>query len=74
MTKQEITAKYSHVPWSDQAEEEWVKAPDERVLHPSTKWAEKMCCCGNSVWCGRDSHRPSYAINPETNETFEFEE
>lgn len=37
------------------------------------KWDEQPCLCGKSTgWCGRDSHRPDFAVD-ECNGTIFFD-
>lgn len=73
-TKQSFAAKTEKNSSSPEDERYWAALPDARELHPSSKWDEKPCTCGSPKWCGRDAHRPHYAVNPESNSTIFFEE
>ena len=36
-------------------------------------WDSQPCPCGSLTWCGRDRHRPDYAVD-ESNSTIFFNE
>jgi hypothetical protein len=42
---------------------------DERT---EAEWEKQTCLCGKSEWCGRDRHRPNFAVD-ETNSTIFFD-
>ena len=42
---------------------------DNRVR---AEWEKQPCLCGNSEWCGRDRHRPDFAVD-ESNSTIFFD-
>lgn len=78
MTKQEIGAllladDVSHFMSADTKslyEADWTEAEDSRT---APLWDDQVCVCGYSHWCGRDSHRPEFAIDGETNGTLFFD-
>lgn len=61
-----LNAHYSKDTWTPEQEHEWSIAEDERT---PALWDDQTCVCGNHKWCGRDSHRPEFAVDPESNET-----
>lgn len=48
---------------------EWMKATDIRTPY---KWDTQMCVCGNDGWCGRDIHRPDFAVD-ENGQNIDFD-
>lgn len=46
---------------------EELHAQDERTPEG---WSEQKCLCGNDGWCGRDSHRPDFAVDEDGSTIF----
>ncbi len=42
---------------------EWLEVLNARDPYP--KWNKGTCVCGNFGWCGRDSHRPEWAVDED---------
>lgn len=71
-SKQDISLGFKDIKdWTPDMEREWSEARDARSL---IKWDDQTCVCGHHEWCGRDSHRPEGAVDPDTNSTIYYNE
>ncbi len=68
-SKQEVAILNPGMQDDSEAGRKWVDTYDERTR---IGWHKQMCVCGNPTWCGRDRHRPDFAVD-QTNSTIFFD-
>ncbi len=55
-------SSYNH----EELAEMWMDARNEGDIDP--EWSNKTCVCGSDTWCGRDRHRPEWAVDEDGSE------